>query len=743
MKKTSIKTAIPASLLAAILAGAPEASPAQAEARLESSAPAIEEVIVTAQKRAENLMAVPISITAISAKSLSDIGAKSLNEFNAVAPGITFTGNTGHGISNISVRGVSGASAYMLEDPVAIYTDGSYQFNQTFGINTLSDIASIEVVRGPQGTLQGRNATAGALLIRTADPEQQFGGYLTASIASEEEYRVQGAITGPLSSTLSARLAVDYVDERGWGRNGFDGSRVGANETLNARAILLWTPDDALSARLALNYQSSRIAPAIARWSVLTINPNPAAPALVPAGSPPTAPLPEAQRNLILDDDEFALNRRTSTRIDSPGATLEVSYDLGAATLVSITSAHRHEIKGQADSDGTALFPREGYNQQDTKGSLISEELRLQSGDDGALKWILGGYASRIEQDLFWDIHNHRYTVPAEIHTLFTADQTYVSYAAFGDATYRLTDSFSLTGGVRYTHEEKDFVSSRTALSFPLDAPLAPVFNFTPSEESWDDVSYRAVASFTPREGLLAYASFSKGFKSGGFNAFSPDPAFEPEKLYSYELGMKADLLDGRARALLSVYDSDYENLQVSSGVPSGGFVIRNAAEAEIRGMEIEVEGALSDALRVAANVAYIDAEYVSFPTAPDVFSIPADASGNRLLRTPEWQYFAQIVHTAALGSAWRVESQASWRWRDTIYFTATNQDAPTLRSEPSGELGARISFHNDAQDLSVAIFGNNLTNERVPSNVSLTFARPLATFNKPLIYGLELTKRF
>lgn len=743
MKKTSINTAAPACLLATILAVAPGASPAQTEARSQSGTPAIEEVIVTAQKRAENLMSVPISITAISAKSLSDIGAKSLNEFNAVAPGITFTGNTGHGISNISVRGVSGASAYMLEDPVAIYTDGSYQFNQTFGINALSDIASIEVVRGPQGTLQGRNATAGALLIRTADPEEQFGGYLTAAVASEEEYRVQGAITGPLSSELAARLALDYIDERGWGHNSFDGNHLGGNETFNARAILLWTPDEALRARLALNYQSSQISPAIARWSILTINPDPAAPALVPAASPPTGPLPEAQRNLILDDDEFALNRRTSTRIDTPGATLEVSYDLGAATLVSITSAHRHEIKGSADSDGTALFPREGYNQQDTTGSLISEELRLQSNGEGELTWILGGYASRIEHDLFWDIHNHRYTVPAEVHTLFTADQTYLSYAGFADATYKLTDSFSLTGGVRYTHEEKDFSSSRTALTFPLNAPLAPVFNYTPPAESWDDVSYRAVASFTPRDGFLAYASFSKGFKSGGFNAFSPDPAFAPEKLYSYEIGMKVDLFDGRGRALLSAYDSDYENLQVSSGVPTGGFIIRNAAEAEIRGLEIEAEGAVSDTLRVTGNVAYIDAEYVSFPNAPNVFGIPVDASGSRLLRTPEWQYFAQIVHTTPIGSAWRVESQASWRWRDTIYFTATNQDAPNLRSEPSGELGARISFHNDTQDLVIAVFGNNLTNERVPSNVSLTFARPLATFNKPLIYGLELTKRF
>ncbi len=705
----------------------------------------LQEIIVTAQKRAENVMEVPISITALSGQDLADSGARTLNEFNGVVPGITFTGNATHGISHISIRGVSGSAINLMEDPIAIYIDGAYQFNQTFGVNTLFDIESFEVVRGPQGTLQGRNATAGALLITTSDPEPELGGYVRASMASEEEYRVQGVLTGPLSDTLSGRLAVDYIDERGWAKNTFDGSYLGGTEAISARGILLWTPNDELRARLSVNYQTAKNTGALARWSVITVNPDPNARLVVLPASPPTLIIPKEEQDGFTDG-HFTANRSNTAQFDMLNNTLELSYDFGGATLVSLTSFNNYTIDGRADADMLAVSPREAYSIQQSESSLVSEELRLQSNGDRRLSWILGGYASTIEQDTFWDTHNHLYTEPTIGSRMTDAEQTYVSFAGFGDVTYRATQRLSLTGGLRYTYETKDFSTIRTIPAFPSGVPLAPGFDYFPPQESWDDVSFRTLASFQASDDFLVYASYSKGFKSGGFNAFANTQPFGPEELYSLEIGTKAELFNDRARITLSVYDSDYENLQVTSaGLDAGGLIVRNAAEASIRGFELEFDTAITDSLRFSGNLAHIDAEYELFPNTPNAFGTLVDASGNRLMRAPEWQYFARLIHQADLSSAWSIESQAAWRWRDTLYFSATNQDPSeaALRSEPGGELGARISLHNRDSQLTVALFGNNLTNERLVTNLGFTYARPLANFNKPRIYGLELTKRF
>jgi iron complex outermembrane receptor protein len=700
------------------------------------------DVIVTAQKRDENLLRAPISVSVVSAQAINDAGARNLTQLNGVVPGITFSGNASLGISPISIRGTSGTAAFLEDDPVAVYVDGVYQSSGFFSSNALADVAAVEVVRGPQGTLQGRNATAGAVLVRTADPGEQLGGYVQATTASFGYYRAQGAMGGPIADGLKVRLSLDGYTNQGWATNVFSGQHLGGGFGASARLVVIAEPSSRARLRLALAYQDIFERPALARWAVTPISPPPG-PA-VPAGTQtPGVPLSLTQMNDILDGHRLNQDIPTRSRSKSPSGVAQFNYDFGGVELVSVTGVSSYTNAGTTDSDGLAFQDREGYNIAKLSGHNYSEELRLQSAGEGAFSWILGGIASQTISLADFSIYNLGFTVPIRQRLNPHARQENPAYAAFGDVTWKLTDEWALAGGVRYTEESKTFSLLRQVLFVPSDAPVAPALVYNPPKRTWSDTSYRAKVSYTPSSDLLIYGSYSKGFKSGGFNAFSNDAPFDPETLLSSELGLKARFWDRRATLATSVYNNDYKNLQVNSGVPTGGFVIKNAASARISGFETEGELALTDHLRFTGNVAYIDASYRSFLNAPNILNVPVNASGNRLTRAPEWQYFTQVSYRTDIGEDWSADAKVSYKWRDQIYFAATDQNLSTFSSPSVGELGARLTFTHEPSDLAVTFYGSNLTDERVVNNESITFSYPLASFNDPRTFGVQLEKHF
>lgn len=733
---TCMKNVLCTSALAT-LAGAAGSAVAQSTAG--SGENLIAEVIVTAQKREEHISDVPISITLVSAEMLQETGAKTGSALQGMVPGLTINSHGSYGGAPVSIRGTSGLGG--AEDPVAVYVDGVYAASGSFSVSGISDIASLEVVRGPQGTLQGRNATAGAIIIRTADPEREFGGYLRTSVADPTEYRVEAAITGPLGPVLSGRLSADYLDEEGWATNLFSGDHIGGQRSRNVRGTLLLQPDDALSVRLTGSYTDRVNSLATARWASTTIAPPPG-PA-TPVATPNLPPSPALVRQ-VLDRDEVNMNIEPRNQVRSPSGALQIEYDFGPVSLISITGASEYTNKGVNDSDSLAMTDRQGRNNAVYSGHSFSEELRLQSSRDQVVDWIVGLYYARAQTDMNFNIVNERLSVPDNRNLNFLTDQLGVNMSAFADATWHIADRFSLTGGLRYSEEDKDFSSIFTQTNLGTGAVVARVPYDAP-KKTWSDTSYRAKFSWQPNDEVMLYLSHSKGFKAGGFNGFGVgfQPGYDPETLVSNEIGVKAYVWDRRAYVAASFYDNDYDNLQVTSGVPTGGVVVTNAATAEIKGFEIEGELRPIDGLTLLANVAYVDSEFTHFPLAPNIVGVLTDVSGNRLTNTPEWQYFVQSAYAIDLNHDWSVKGIVNWRWRDTVYFHPSDQHLAHLRGEPLGELGARFALSYRPQELTIALYGTNLNDDRVVAGQGLTFSYPQAFFNRGRLFGLQVEKNF
>jgi iron complex outermembrane receptor protein len=759
--RSSALTSVTAAALIAIC------GQAQADTALgENSAPAtgtgesqLDEIIVTAQKRPERSLDVPISITPLTAAQLDQTASKNLEELQGVVPGITFPAATAYGGSSIVIRGTSGSGTFLEDDPVAVYVDGIYQTsNSRFGVSDLTDIESVEVVRGPQGTLQGRNATAGAILVRTADPNTILDGFVRASVENPSGYRVEGAVSLPISDSLRIRLSADHFEEDGWAKNLYNDTHLGGENATNTRAIIIWQPNDRFTARLALNYQNLTNTQASQRWAATAVNPTGVAENL--ANPTPFVSLPPALQSHYLNDN-VVYNDVLSRNIQrSPSAALEMHYNFGPTELVSLTGVSSASNAGQADSGGMAAVgtngvslidavtgeDRRAFNQGYITGSQVTEELRLQSTSTMPFKWLLGAYGSHAIDDFRFDIfdYNLASSPPGDGDVGFKAHQTDESLAAFLDATYSVTSRLSITGGVRYTEEQKQFNNTFSVTIPEIALVVVGPIPYAPPKGSWNNTSYRANAAYKITDDTLVYVSGSRGFKSGGFNAFGvgPTPSYEPETLNSVEIGAKSYLFDHRGYITTSFYDNSYDNLQVTAGVPTGGVNIYNAAKAHIDGFEVEGQWRLSDSLSTTANVAYTHAYYTKFENGQGVDGNLVNATGNELPNSPRWQYYIQGDYKVPLTAAWDAHAQVSYRWRDEVYFFATNE-TPNLTGGVDGELGARLEATYNPMQLTVSFYGRNLTNTRVVNGEQADFAYPVAFFNQPRVVGIQLSKKF
>lgn len=703
----------------------------------------ITDIIVTAQKREERIQDVPISISVVSAEALTRSGAKNLIELQGIVPGVFFSGNAIGGSAPVTVRGVTGVNTYLLDDPVALYVNGVYQTSGQFGSLGLLDVESIEIIRGPQGTLEGRNATAGAILIKTADPTSVSSGYVRTSVAAPLEGRAEIAASGPLGSTLQVRIAANFFNERGWGRNTFSGSRIGGGRGYALRGTIRWQPAAGLDIRLIGGRNYTFMEPALARYAATNTSTSLTG-ALQPPGTlTPTTPLSRAERRTIENDLEFALNRDTFSRIANNSLVLDAVYDLGGVELISVTGYDRIQNKSQTDIDSFARTGREGYNEGDVPTRNFSEELRLQSNGTGRFSYILGLYYSRSDQDLDTTSYNLQLTNPLALKSRFVAAQKTSSYAGFADATLRLTDRLSVTGGVRYTRETKTFELVRTFLDADTAVPVISVPDYRPSLARFDNTSIRAKLIYNPDDRLMLYASYSTGFKSGGFNAFGVDPAFRPETLKSYEAGVKGSFSNKRIDFAAAAYTNQYDDMQVRYGIVGAGLGIANAASSKIQGFELETNARVFQDLSLSGSLSYTDARFNSFKTALDILNRPVDASNNRLPRSPVWQYSIRANYAPRLSEDLLGAIDISWQHRSKVYFYQTDQTSSTLQGRPLGELNIRAGITFAPQQITATIFATNLNNGRSVNGLNIAFSYPSVTFNKPRTVGVQLEKRF
>ncbi|MES2496466.1 MAG: TonB-dependent receptor [Pseudomonadota bacterium] len=742
------------------------------------------DIVVTAQKREEKLQDVPIAISAIGAKYLQSRDINSIDQIGTIAPNVKIErAPTNKTVSQIAMRGsVTVNPSVLFEPAVGLYVDGVYIAKAQGSIFDVADLERVEVLRGPQGTLYGRNTLAGAINLVTRKPSGEFGGSVEASYGNYNMRRVKGKLDLPAFGIFSVKLSGQMQK-----RDGFIDivpnpypqaflarpNSVKDTSDLDSRSLFAQVrarPTDSLTIDYAYDYSRYRQRPDFAQLYGFNRNGlpqdifDPASPGYPFAGA-------------FFPLDLYARDTRQSTvsldadllyeRLRTQGHSLTVDWDLGAAQLKSISAYRKMRFGDALDLDGTPLPV--GATQRDTRYHSFSQELQL-TGDlaDGRLKYVVGGYYFKDKGET---LGPQSFFAGA---TTFQADygQHTKALAAYAQADFDLTDRVVLSGGIRYNHERKDV--SRLLVSGPGSPAAVTILDI-----AYGDVPDAVYNSFSPAasvrfdltEAVNIYARYARGFKSGGFNGettelAAPTPAcptgaielcepYRPEKVDSYEVGLKSRLLDNRLLFNVAAFWDEHRDIQLSAfrGTGALSLSVLNAASSRIRGIELEFTAQPSPAFNVSGSFALLDAKYKRFIDAG------VDVSNNRAFpHAPRY--------TASISTDWKV-AEGDWGRFNLLsdlsfvdaYFTypyalsappsttqiASNTEAPSRTIVNVRALVADIPLGGLKGEFS--LWARNLFREDSPSNF-IDFGpsfggMTLAFYPDPRTFGATFGIRF
>lgn len=629
----------------------------------------IQEIVVTAQKRAENVQDIPIAVTALGAEALQSAGFDELADLTRLAPSLQIS-NFGP-IAFVTMRGIGNENSTAGGDPgVALHFDGIYIGRPVGSLFTAFDTARVEVLRGPQGTLYGRNATGGSINYITTRPQSDFSASGDLTYGSFDRKRARGVVNLPVGDGLSTRV-VGFIERRdGFSENAFPGRRD-ANDADNwgVRGHILFEPTGSnFSALLSATYIKSggvgsqaelrEPFPGTTTGQNLAGPPIPGTNNYLVNGVPVLNDLRPFRENE--NADQFQNNRFLLF-----SATLE--NDFGPVTLKSITGYVETGFNSRSDHDFSPLPLAELLLTEDSK--QFSQEIQLLSNNDSAFKWIVGGFYFHEEASRRSQFFGSRYDIIARGAGVVSGfdvggDITSRSYAAFAQATYDISERFSLTGGLRYTNDRKRGTNSGFQFGpAPYSGPVAA---------SFDAFTYRLAADFDVTDDILVYASYSTGYKSGGVNQVSipalTNPVYRPETVKAIELGLKSRLLERRLQMNLALYHNKYDDLQFQVFGVSGPEAF-NADGATVQGVELEIVALPADSLRFDASAAYTDATF-------DTQVVQGvQLGGNLVQRTPEWTFNAGVTADWEVGFG-SMRLRAEVNHTSAIHYSAFNRRA-------------------------------------------------------------------
>jgi len=750
MTKTSIILAS-ASLLAS--AAAQAQAPAQANSTRTAEAAAdtneIPEILVTADRRSASIQDVPISITALSGDTLRAAGIQTTEQLSTLTPGLLVQRSV---VGKISIRGVGNENYTIAGDPgVAVHTDGVYVARAAAGLFDLFDVSRIEVLRGPQGTLYGRNATGGVINVLPNAPSDKLEARLAGEYGNFNAFRVEGMINAPLGSGFSLRLAGMGSWRDGFTVNTFPGAeargfgRLDSKDVFALRGQLAYDEGGPFTARLSLEHLDDRSNLPAYKY----LNRPGALPTADFGGFGPNnlrtvnqgfeSAIPGASRG-VGDDSEFFRTKQT-------GAALHMDYDFGSVQLSSLTGYRKTKFNWFNDGDGSDVF-FVNYLQQDNSDQF-SQELTLSSDQDQPLSWLVGGYYFKETGDSFIALP---FTFGANLPFFIEVDGTArtEAIAAFGELRWQATDRLKLTLGARYNHENRS-----TAYRYEINFGAPFVRNIV-DDASFDAFTPRFVINYEASDNINVYASATRGFKSGGFNLLAVQPGFEPETLWAYETGIKAQSDDRRLTVNGNFFYYDYTNMQVGQIINLQS-VLTNAAKSRLYGAELEVAARPIDGLDLGFTAAWLNAKYQEFctgdPTQPNAAispgcsaANPIDLSGNTLPRAPEWTLTGTASYTAELGSSGNLNFRTDIRYQSSIFFTQFNR--PLISQDAFATVNAAATWTSADDRFSVGAFVNNLTDKTFftevlesgafnPELVAQAYVAP------PRTYGLRAAVKF
>ena len=676
----------------------------------------LEELVVTARKRSESLQEVPLSVSAYTGEKLAAAGYSDLGNISRVAPGVYFEAPD-RSRPLIYVRGIGTRSYDGGSDPsVGVFIDGVYQGRFGGLMVDLNDLARVEVLKGPQGTLYGRNTIGGAISIVTREPTNTAQGRAEAGIGASD---ISGDTLFSLSSSVSGPIVPDkllgLVSASYNYRDGYQptrsqagvntGVRGGSEDSISLRGKLNWMVSEDLTVKLAADYTHMDGPPLILVSDPLGKN-------LGPGALSPGFTLPAAT------NDPYRPYSNTSDiflKKKMYGASVTADWDLGKVTLTSITAARKLKIDEVNDIDATSL---DFYvNPVTDDAEQVSQEFRASYSGEKA-NWLVGAYYGREDDDrndslVFGPASFLRLISGGPTTWRFHVKAVSKSAALFGQFTWNFTDKLSTTVGARYSEDDKDVLyDSRN--SAPVKIGVVPfVRDVSRSWNSFDpsvSVSYK----FTPD--IMAYASWSSGYKVGAFqffatSALTADQVASPEDAQSYEVGIKSTLFDRRLRLNAAAFHIDYKDLQLLRLVPAPPpiaslIVIGNAANSKIDGLEVEGQAILSDAVSIDFSYAYLDAHFDKY-----VFRPGQDFSGNRMPRAPKNTISLAANYDRDIGPG-HLTARLSYAWRSKIFFESDNNTIDINSSESSlGLVDASASYK--VESWTVGVWGRNLTDER------------------------------
>jgi iron complex outermembrane receptor protein len=741
----------------------------------------IDEIVVTARKREENLQDTPIAITALSGAELERRNVQDVTDIALYAPNVDIStspsGGGGGQNAQVTIRGVGQTDFLITTDPgVGIYLDGVYFGRSTGGVLDIVGLERAEVLRGPQGTLFGRNTIGGAISLTSERPGETFGGHGEVTVGNLNRVDARAAVDVPLAQNFLTRLTVLSRNADGFSDRLLTGEELGDQNSLTGRVTALWNPHQDVEVFLAGDYFRARENSA-ATTSVGPFDPTAPLVGLYNSFVSPGDPFTDPDTGDLFTTNATGPNRNDS---DVYGVSATIDWALGdTIDLKSITAWRGQEVDFGRDGDNSPFTIRETDNQSEQQ--QFSQELQLIGNSfDDRLEWVIGAFyfdetaedfnEVRLVDGLFGALEALPVPLPCLNPTTapppcanptffygiapggpgnpsnigldlsFDADLEVenTSYAAFGHATFGLTDRLNLTFGLRYTEDEK------TVDSFQRRVASGAIITDQVVSETFDNISPKLGIDFDVSEALLLYASYSEGFKAGGFNGRPLSPgeltSFDPEILDAYELGFKSDVSDW-LRLNGAVFFNQYQDIQLTAAVPdeTGNLIVTvdNAAEAEVFGVEVEAQLAPAPGFDIFASVGYLDAQYTEVGNAENI------TEDSEFVKAPAWQTSLLGRYTTPLSSWGQMTFQADWSWRDDVFNDVVN--SPAVAQEAYHLVNASLFIEPVSEQWVASLFVRNATDEEYIVNGvdGGAFGISEAVVGRPREYGVSYRVRF
>ncbi len=743
-----------------------------ADAQADTRAATLDAVQVTAQRRVENIQDVPVSISTVSGEKLDALasGGTDVRFLSGRVPSLNIESSFGRAFPRFYVRGYGNTDFRLnTSQPVSLVYDDIVQENPILKGFPLFDIARVEVLRGPQGSLFGRNTPAGVVKFDSVRPSQDFDGYAKVGVGSDNLWNVEGAVGGALSDSMSARASVLFQRRDDWVTNTFDGPNDGLEgyDESAGRVQFLYEGGNGFEALFGAHARHLNGTARVFRANIFETGSN----AFVDG----------------FDEDEIAIDGFNQSELDSQGASARLSWNLGGYKLYSITGYESVETFSRGDIDGSAgpyFTPAVPFASETADGipdhSQWTQEFRIESQAAGAFDWQAGLFFFRED----YDVESFSYdTLAGSAQDGYQRiNQTNDAAAVFGAVTWRATDRLELRAGARYTADEKDleveeYFNSGFApcigptlgiIPVPPKCTLAQLAALEPDGDlsaSTDDKKFNwdVSAVFKLNEDVNFYGRVATGFRGSSIqsaSAFNGKSVADPETVLSFEAGVKADLWDKRARVAAGLFRYTIKDQQLTAvgGSTGNANILLNADRTVGQGFELDLEAYLTDQLLVTFGSSYNDTEIqdgdlsvagcaactVTDPPVLDpVTGLPTGRffiDGNALPQAPKWTHNLTARYGMPLGDGGELYVFTDWAYRSDVNFFLYESEEFTGRSLTEG--GLRVGYAWNSGDYDVALYGRNITNQ-IRAVGGIDFNNLTGFINEPRLWGAEFKARF